>query len=284
MHCRFCFAQFKDIKELGKKDSISVVKRIADYGFRKINFVGGEPTLFPWLKDLLIEAKKGGLITSIVTNGWKIDEGWLKEYAEYLDWVGLSIDSLDSDVNRELGRIVSGFEAPGYLKYLDTLRSIRKYEIKLKINTVVTQLNKNELFHSLILEVQPDKWKIFQVSFVENENLSAIDLSINKDEFKQFISKHYELDSITEIYPEYCEDMKGSYLILDPAGRFLDNSDRRYSYSECILDVGIEKAIDQVKVSVEKFKTRKNRGRLKDIIADTIEREGLKRCRNINTP
>ena len=94
MSCKFCFAQFKGVTNLSKSESINLIQKIADYGFRKINFVGGEPTLVPWLKNALKEAYDYGLTTSIITNGWNLERNWLDEHARYLDWIGLSIDSL----------------------------------------------------------------------------------------------------------------------------------------------------------------------------------------------
>ena len=65
MRCGFCFATFQDVKQemnlpkghLPEENCILVVDRIAEFGFEKINFVGGEPTLCPWLPDLIVRAK-----------------------------------------------------------------------------------------------------------------------------------------------------------------------------------------------------------------------------------
>ena len=54
MRCRHCFATFQDIEpqflpkgHLGREDCVLVVNAIAELGFQKINFAGGEPTLCP---------------------------------------------------------------------------------------------------------------------------------------------------------------------------------------------------------------------------------------------
>jgi organic radical activating enzyme len=41
----------------------------AESGLGKITFAGGEPTLCPWLHDLIAIAKKTGMVTMLVTNG-----------------------------------------------------------------------------------------------------------------------------------------------------------------------------------------------------------------------
>ena len=67
MRCKFCFATFQDVKNsilprghLPKQDAIEVVLQLAEIGFEKITFAGGEPTLCPWLPDLITIAKEMG--------------------------------------------------------------------------------------------------------------------------------------------------------------------------------------------------------------------------------
>ena len=74
MKCKFCFATFQDLDpsvlpegHLGREDCISVVEALAHAGFQKINFAGGEPTLCPWLPDLIMLAKELGL-TKVFTS------------------------------------------------------------------------------------------------------------------------------------------------------------------------------------------------------------------------
>ena len=116
MRCGFCFATFQDTKRemnlpkghLPKEACISVVDQLAEFGFEKINFAGGEPTLCPWLPALITRAKGYGMVTSIVTNGSRLTEAWLDALKGSLDWVGLSIDTVDPEKLRHLGRAVRG--------------------------------------------------------------------------------------------------------------------------------------------------------------------------------
>ena len=112
MKCGFCFATFQDVKRemnlpkghLPQEECISVIDQIAEFGFEKINFAGGEPTLCPWLPDLITRAKEHGMTTSIVTNGSRITTQWLEALNGSLDWVGLSIDTVDPEKLIDLGR------------------------------------------------------------------------------------------------------------------------------------------------------------------------------------
>ncbi len=92
MKCNFCFATFQDILtsvlpkgHLGREDSLRLVDCLGGAGFSEINFAGGEPTLCPWLDELIRAAKEMGLVTSLVTNGTRITPGWLERLEGALD-------------------------------------------------------------------------------------------------------------------------------------------------------------------------------------------------------
>jgi len=267
MSCKFCFAKFQNIPEQRKKESISLVKILANAGFEKINYVGGEPTLYPWLKSLLQEANNNGMTTTIVTNGSLINEHWFNQHSEYLDWIGFSIDSLLPEINLKLGRYLKNSKSPGFHDYLELLDMAKEIGLKTKVNTVVNQLNKDENFHVLISDVKPDKWKIFQVLIIEGENDRAKSLTVSREEFETFLVNHISLTAYTTIYPEYNEDMIGSYLMIDPSGCFYDNSSGVYVRSEKILKVGVSNALKQIEVSREKYDTRHDSTRIKKLFS-----------------
>jgi radical S-adenosyl methionine domain-containing protein 2 len=202
-------------------------------------------------------AKKSGPITSIVTNGSLLTDKWLKSTAKYLDWIGVSIDSIDHETNVKHGRCPRDVSM-GLDYYCDRLNMIKKYGINLKINTVVTSCNKDQRLHEIITIAKPKVWKIFQVMKMDDVNSFNIDkFLISESEFDNFINNHRDLKEITTIKPENNYSMTGSYLMVDPSGRFCDDTTGRYNYSEPILKVGIEKALSQIKYDEERYKARK---------------------------
>jgi radical S-adenosyl methionine domain-containing protein 2 len=56
--------------------------------------------------------------------------------------------------------------------------------------------------------------------------------------------------------PETIEDIRTSYIMVDPAGRFFDDSQGRYQYSRPILAVGLEAAFGDVVFNLDKFRGR----------------------------
>lgn len=264
MRCKFCFATFQDVKKtilpkghLPKEQAIQVVKELAQFGFEKITFAGGEPTLCPWLDELIQTAKLHGMTTMIVTNGSRITAEFLERNKNFLDWIALSIDSSKPFTNIQLGRAISGNQDIGLDDYLSMIQQIKKYGYGLKINTVVNRYNLDEDFTELMQFAQPKRWKVLQVMSVQGQNDTKVDeLTISLADFESFVNRHQSLEHITTLVPESCELIRGSYAMLDPAGRFFDSVKGGHQYSEPILTVGIEKAFHPISIDKSKFEDR----------------------------
>ena len=266
MRCGFCFATFQDVKRemdlpkghLPKEECISVVDRIAEFGFKKINFAGGEPTLCPWLPDLIARAKEHGMVTSIVTNGSRITNQWLNDLNGNLDWIGLSIDTVDPEKLIRLGRAIGGKVPITEKEYLNIIGEVKRHKIRLKINTVVTSVTWEEDFTPFIRVAKPERWKLLQALPVKGQNDAQIDdFIITTEQFEAYVQRNriIEKDRVSVI-PESNEAMTESYVMIDPAGRFFDNVQGSYRYSEPILKVGVTEALKQVSIDPERFRQR----------------------------
>ena len=267
MGCNYCFATFNDVKKdmklpkghLPEEDAIEIVYQLAEAEFfRKINFAGGEPTLCPWLPNLIERAKKLGMQTSIVTNGSRISEEWLGALNGNLDIIALSIDSVNTATLERLGRKVRGKPPITEDGYLHIIGLIKRHGIRLKVNTVVTLLNWQEDFTGFIRSAGPERWKLLQVLPIEGQNDDHFaDLQITASQFYQYVQRNrvVETDGIT-VVAESNELMTESYVMVDPAGRFFDNAKGTYTYSEPILKVGVEEALRQVSTDFQRFKER----------------------------
>ena len=271
MRCGFCFATFQDVKRemklpkghLPEEDCLLVVDRLAEVGFEKINFAGGEPTLCPWVPNLIRRANEHGMVTSIVTNGSRITDQWLDNLNGSLDWIALSIDTVDPEKLKRLGRALGG----KFLKpitdeeYLRIVSDIKRHEIRLKINTVVTSVTWQDDFTSFIRLAKPERWKLLQVLSVKGQNDAHIaDFVITPEQFEVYVqcNRIVENDGIN-VVPESNELMTESYVMIDPAGRFFDNAQGTYTYSLPILEVGVEEALKEVLIEPERFRRRGGR-------------------------
>lgn len=267
MRCGFCFATFQDVEQdtlpkghLSQEDSLLLVDMLARWGFEKINFAGGEPTLCPWLSDLIALAKERGMVTSIVTNGSRITSEWLDGLNGNLDWIALSIDTVDPEKLKQSGRAVQG-KPISRDEYLQIIDRIKRNGIRLKINTVVTSTTWEEDFADFIRAANPERWKILQALAVDGQNNGRIDeYTVDADRFERYVERNRSVESEgIAVVPENNEMMTGSYIMVDPAGRFFDNTQGAHTYSSPILEVGIADALREVSVNAERFRQRGGR-------------------------
>lgn len=260
--CRFCFHTEKTSHVASEGDMKEGLKLLRDAGMLKINFAGGEPFLYKKRLAMLCQYCKVDLkleSVSIISNGTLIDEDWLKENGQYVDVLGVSCDSFNEQTNEAIGR-GSGKN----VKQLFLIRDwCRKLGIKFKLNTVVCTLNWQEEMAQTVAKLDPFRWKVFQVLVVEDENdaskaetkedkrkRDARTLLISKEQFDAYCDKHTHLPCFV---PESNELMASSYLILDEYLCFLDKGSGKERQSGCILDVGVDQALKEIKWDKQAF-------------------------------
>ena len=159
--CDFCFAKFDhNSYELSEIEQFELITELADSGCEKINFAGGEPTLVQNLSKLIKFSKDLGLFTSLISNGTGLTKKFLTKSYKNIDLIGLSIDSSDEEVNYQLGRcLTNNNEKIKPYSHVNLIKNrvelINRFNIPLKINTVVTSLNWNENLTDLISQLNP---------------------------------------------------------------------------------------------------------------------------------
>jgi len=64
------------------------------------SFSGGEPLLYPHLRELLVHAHECGMLTTVTTNGMLLDERRLAALAGAADLVAISVDGMPESHNK----------------------------------------------------------------------------------------------------------------------------------------------------------------------------------------
>ncbi|KAG6372481.1 hypothetical protein JVT61DRAFT_7584 [Boletus reticuloceps] len=108
--------------------------------------------------------------------------------------------------------------------------------------------NWEEDMNDQIQEVDPIRWKVFQVLLLDSENTGpgsnslrdARHLTVTGEQYQAFLDRHAQQPSLV---PEDNNAMKDSYLLLDEKMRFLDCSNSGKKPGRSILDVGVETAL-----------------------------------------
>lgn len=157
--CRFCY-RVTGQHDLKPAQHFLIAEKFVRARVRKVSLVGGEPLLIPHLQELLRYFKNSGVSTSIVTNGILL-ESRLPDLKKYLDWITLPLDGHTSTTQTAMSRNRNHFN-----RVLHVYPLIAEQGIRLKINSVISAQNLTELsaLTDLLVELRPDRWKIFEFS------------------------------------------------------------------------------------------------------------------------
>jgi radical S-adenosyl methionine domain-containing protein 2 len=258
--CKFCYAHFSHINtNLNINQGFSLIDEIKKNDIYKINFAGGEPLLNKNVGEFIKYSKQQGLKTSIITNGSRMTKKWLTKYGKNLDQIGISCDSIDNITNTKIGR---GFGnhveiTERLLSRINLMNENYGLNIQTKLNTVVLRNNHVEDWNDFIIRNNVKRWKVFKILKIVGENDHVYnELSINDKQFYNFIDRHRFLNDKGILIKEDNEDMSNSYIMITPDGRFYQNSNNQYIYSESILDVGFKNAIKQTGFDYDRYEKR----------------------------
>ena len=103
LSCTYCQVwKTEEHDRMPTEDFKSLIDQMAGMGTKHVAFSGGEPMLHPDIGEIISHAKKRGLVTAMVTNGWfmpqKVDE--IKD----LDMLAISIDGGEELHDRQTGK------------------------------------------------------------------------------------------------------------------------------------------------------------------------------------
>jgi radical S-adenosyl methionine domain-containing protein 2 len=286
--CKFCYAKWDHPNEIHTqgKDAELMLEKLASYFFNdagnkvkavfpyknvRINFAGGEPLILKKrFSQLIIKAKELGFSLSLITNGHYLTNTFIDNYGSLFSMVGISFDSQFVDSRKGIGRIDrkgNSFDSADLLNTVARLRQVNP-TITVKVNTVVNSLNYQESFCMLMNELKPDKWKIFQVLPVLNNQLLVTD-----EQFSVFVTNHAKLEQVMVV--EDNDAMTNSYLMINPQGRFYQNSQTQegYQYGDLILNVPVEQALSVCEINWETFANRYKKDAINHVVDLISNRE-----------
>lgn len=158
--CKFCYRDTLS-EDLNFESNKKILDNIIDSGVKKITFAGGEPLMYDHILDLIKYAKENKMITSLTTNSILLSEELLCQLEEYLDCITLSLDANSSELQVMMTRNKNHFN--NVIHVLDLIKH-NNLSMKVKINTIVSKINKEEVKNmvELIEYYNIYRWKLFQ--------------------------------------------------------------------------------------------------------------------------
>jgi radical SAM protein with 4Fe4S-binding SPASM domain len=143
-NCKWCFANSmrgKGKSHMKMEDMKRLLRYLSDNGVKQVTFSGGEPTVYPYLKDAIGTAKGLGMVVHMNTNGFLLSKEKAKElHSLGLSQVQINIDSLRSEKHDE----VRGMKG-SHGKAIEALKNAVGAGITCVSQTVITKENEGEI-------------------------------------------------------------------------------------------------------------------------------------------
>lgn len=256
--CKFCWAPFTDVPgSLDRAGWLRLIEAVARervlserFVVDKITFAGGEPTLLPFLPELIRAAKEAGFTTCVVTNGTGITRPFLAAAGPWLDWVTVSLDSADEQVNAAMGR-GRGQHVSTVLRAVALVREHGGPRVRM--NTVVTATTWSEDISGVVRAIAPDRWKVLQATLIrgQNDDAGAL-LDVTPAQFASFLERHQALNPVEET----TASILGGYLMIDPLGRVFSDAPGCHVYGPPVLEVGLARSAVETGWDPQRFLDR----------------------------
>ena len=271
--CRYCYAKWQDnekelihdwertrklLDELTSffhpENTTNPLRQSLTWSGIRLNLAGGEPLLYPKsVLQVLAHARSAGMNTSIITNGSRLTSELVAQLAPLVSMIGISIDSADAATNQAIGR-ADGRGTVMDAQEVATLLSLARVvnpEVQIKMNTVVNALNAHEDLEETLAALSPTRWKVFRMLPVVTN-----DLAVSTENFEAFVTRHQRHNNVMCV--EDNDEMSESYLMIDPLGRFFQNTkgQQGYNYSRPIDMTGARQAFRDWRFSVDSFTSR----------------------------
>lgn len=219
----------------------------------RLNIAGGEPLLYEKdVRQVIRQARGIGFETSIITNGSLLMASCVEDIAPHLSWLGISIDSSSPQANAAIGRLDNRqrqIRLPELAGVISRARQLNP-ALHIKVNTVVNAINWDDDLSNVLHAIRPERWKVLRALPVIGDHLTVTD-----EQFQHFVGAHRAFSAIACVEDNL--DMEDSYIMIDPHGRFFQNSNagtgNGYTYSRPILEAGVEAAFSDINFNPRRF-------------------------------
>ena len=198
--CKWCYAKNIDKNEICRMPLTSakkIVDMCKELGITSVVLIGGEPTLYQPLTDLISYCKYLNINTTLITNGIKLsDEIYCRELIHAgLTGVNLSLKGND----KENFEVVAGKDY--FEKVLQGIENINKNNLSNSVSMVITNENINTFLDG-IRAAKSAGAKFFTLSYCYNFNVCGEKDYLTKNNIRAlidgFVENYEELDKITE--------------------------------------------------------------------------------------
>lgn len=221
-NCKYCFKFNR--KDLSLEENKKILQNLVNRKVKRIAWTGGEPYLYPDLKELLKLSKENNIINYVNTNGTLLNDDNLKENIEYVDRLIISLDFIDDNLNEEFGIGKDYFKHISHL--LGKIKEV-KPDIEIRINTVVFKNNMDMLedLYNELLKYNIDYWKLIRFFPIRGKAIEENDLGVSNEEFIAIRKKFQDRHQNFEIVINGETELKERHIIVLSSGKLVYSED-----------------------------------------------------------
>ena len=229
--CKFCHSHF-GMTPLTLNNWKQIIDNIMkDVKVKRFNLAGGEPMAAPYVQELIDYIHSVNVDCSIITNGSLLDADFIRRNKGKLSMIGISVDGVDQNDDLKIGRADINGKTLSKQRLIELANLIHEAKMTLKINTVVNALNWQRDFSDLIGKLKPQRWKILRMISIKDVNDAGEDLQVSDQQFDAFVMRHHSLAPVVED----SADIIHAYIVVNPHGQLIDNSNGAYRMSHSLL-------------------------------------------------
>jgi len=185
LQCKYCLS-YCGIRHLDTDAMKRLICILKQNGVKSINISGGEPTLRKDLSGILKYIKSLNIEIALTTNGTILDEKSIRSISQYLDYICISLHSVKPANHDDLVGINGACK-----KVMKTIQLCHKYNIPIRLNTVVSKKNIDELLDMVGFIEGNDflAWKLMLFTPRARGQLNKKEFLISKGEYNTIVKK-----------------------------------------------------------------------------------------------
>lgn len=185
--CKYCFAEGeedKQIRVISLEKLKPVLKTAKEFGINKVKLTGGEPLLYPKMRELLAYIREIDIpYVDLTTNISLLNERNIALLNEYhVNALTLSLNTLE----KEKYEYLSGFSDFALIK-TNLERTIQKFTGKIRINCVIFDERYDEKDYQSIIRLCHEN--NLGMRLIEPSVVEGFTITYTKEKFKKFTNK-----------------------------------------------------------------------------------------------